>query len=266
MSRSGDLFRRLWERRKRGAFPAGAVTFHLGAWTKRSITPTADASSAEVMARYGLEELIVVHGSAWSDEGGCTLVSGPPGIGKSTLLRTLERSGQGQFVEDGLLLVGLRAGRWHLLVTGTLAVLDRTSRIGGRVHSLIGVRFCLHQNEDPELLRRAHPIRAAVLSLLPSASFTLATAFGPRDGRPFTPTTHEVRTLIVMPHRQDPAHALRLRRGLPAEEVSDVALLAPAVVSVVVVSPIGDLGEVRARLRRAVLSIRDTERQGPLSA
>ena len=266
MSRSTGPLRRLWERHKLGAFPPGALTFHLGAWTKRSITPTADASSAEVMARYGLEELIVVHGSAWSDEGGCTIVSGPPSIGKSTVLRTLERSGLGRFVEDGLLLVGLRAGRWHLLVTGTFAVLDRTSRIGARVRSLIGVRFCFHQNEDSALLQRAHPSRAAVLSLLPYASFTLATAFGPRDGRPFTPTTHEVRTLIVMPHPQDPAHALRLRRGAPAEEAPDVALFAPAAVSVVVVSPIGDLGEVRARLRSAVLSVRDRELHAPLGA
>jgi hypothetical protein len=266
VSLSSGPFRRLWERRKHGAFPAGAVTFHLGAWTKRNVTSEADATSAEVMALYGFEELLVVHGSAWSDEGGCTLVSGPPGIGKSTVLRTLERSGLGRFVEDGLLLVGLRAGRWHLLVTGTLAVLDRTSRIGARVRSLVGVRFCLHQNEDSELLRRAHPFRASVLSLLPYASFTLATALGPRDGRPFKPATHEVRTLVVMPHPEDPAHALRLRRGVPAEKVIDLALLAPAAVSVVRVSPIGDLGEVRARLRGAVLSARDREPHGPLGA
>ena len=264
MRRTAGPFRRLWERRKLGAFPPGALTFHLGAWTQRSVTPEADAASAEVMARYGFEELFVVHGSAWSDERGCTVVSGPPGIGKSTVLRTLERSGQGQFVEDGLLLVGLRAGRWHLLVTGTLAVLDRTSRIGARVHSLLGVRFCLHQNEDADLLRRAHPFRAAVLARLPYASFTLATAFGPRDGRPFTPTTHEVRALVVMPHPQDPAHALRLRRGVPAEEVPDIAQFAPATVSVVRVSPVGDLAEVRARLRRTVLSVRERQPEGSL--
>jgi hypothetical protein len=238
------------------------LTFHLEAWTRRSVSPDLDQASAEVMTLHRFDELLVVHGSAWDGGGGLTLVCGPPGIGKSTALRELERSGLGHLVEDGLLLVGLRGDRWHLLLTGTLDVMDRTSRIGSRVRSLIGVRFCFHQYADAELLRRSYPVRSAVLGRLPYVSFTLATAFGPRPVRPFTPTTHEVRTLIVMPHPEDPAHALRLRRGAEAEAFQAVALLAPAGVRVLSVSPIGDLPEVRARLREAVLSVRDREPNG----
>ena len=257
MTRADGPLRRVWERRKLAAFPPGAVTFHLDAWTRRSLSPEADAASARVMEIHGFDELLVVHGSAWLDEGTCLLVSGPPGIGKSTVLRDLERDGRGHLLEDGLLLVGLRAGRWHLLVTGTLGVLDRTSRIGSRVRSLIGVRYCLHQNADASLLKRTHPLQSAVLARLPHVSFTLATAFGPRPDRPFAPATHEVRAIVVMPHPEDPAPTVRLRRGAKAEVVPDVAALAPAAVSVVSVSPIGDLPQVRARLREAVLSARE---------
>ena len=262
MRRTRGPFRRAWERRKRTAFPPGALTFHLDAWTRRVVSPEADAASSNVMGRYGFDELLVVHGSAWHDEGGCTLLTGPAGIGKSTVLRELERSGLGHLVEDGILLVGLRADRWHLLLTGALGVMDRTSRIGARIRSLIGVRYCLHQNADAKLLRRTYPVRSAVLARLPQVSFTLATAFGPRPVRPFTPTTLEVRALVVMPHPEDSSRALRLLRGAKAEEVPDVVLLAPASVSFLSVSPIGDLPAVRARLRQAVLSIRDQEPHG----
>ncbi|HYN40649.1 MAG TPA: hypothetical protein VE129_02650 [Thermoanaerobaculia bacterium] len=264
MSRTVAAARRAWERRKNAAFPAGALTFHLDAWTRRRLTPETGGASAEVMARFGFDELLVVHGSALLGRDGVTLVAGPPGIGKSSVLRELDREGLGRFVEDGLLLVGARRDRWHLLVTGTHDVLDRSSRIGGRSRSLLGVRFCFYQNADTGVLRKRNPIRSALLAHLPSASFTLATAFGPRPDRPFTPACHEVGALVVLPHPKDPASAVRLRGRDRVEEVADIASLAPATVAVLSVSPLGPLLEVKGRLRMAILSTRVQETDGRL--
>lgn len=263
MIRTAGPIRRVWERRKRAAFPPGALTFHLDVWTRRTVSPEVRAASEDAMKRFRFDELLVVHGSAWLHKDHLTLVNGPPGIGKTTVLRNLGRSGVGHLVEDGLLLLGLRADRLHLLLTGTLDVLERSSRIGSRVRSLMGVRYCFHQTEDAEVFRRANPIRSAVLSRLPFVSFTLATASGPRPGRPFTPTSHEVGTVIVMPHPQDPARTLRLRCGQEAEEVADLTSLVPAKVSVFFVSPIGDLPEVRDRLRQAIVSVQSADLHGP---
>jgi len=256
-------FREAWERRKRRAFPPGAVTFHIGAWSRGRLSPDAVADADEVRTRFGFDELFVVHGSAFLDGAGVTLVSGPPGIGKSSVLRELESEGRGRLVEDGVLLVGSRDGTWHLVVTGTLGILNRSSRIGGRVRDLMGVRYCLYQNASTKVLRKAHPLRSALLSRLPDAAFTLSVAFAPPPGRPFTPEVHEVRSLLVLPHAEDPAKALRLCRGGVASEVADVTTLAPPTVSVRLVSPLGELLEVRERLRRSILDGRTGDARSP---
>lgn len=247
------LVRRLWESRKRSAFPPGALTFHLEAWTRRRLARDGAAAASEALSRLGFDEFLVLHGGAWLDGGGATLISGPAGIGKSSVLRELEADGHGRLVEDGLLLVGVRRGGWHLVTTGTHDLLTRASRISRRVRDLMRVDFCLYQNAEMEILRRTNPIRSAILFRLAGASFTLAAAFGPRPRRPFTPSSHEVRRLIVMPHPEDSAGALRVRAGGAAEEVAHPASFAPARVAVVSVSPLGSLPEVRRRLRQVVL-------------
>jgi hypothetical protein len=246
--------RRLWERRKRSAFPPGALTFHLEAWTRRSLSAEGRDAAIRACRLLDCDELLVLHGSAWLTGGGVTLVCGPAGIGKSTVLRALQRSGQGHLVEDGVLLVGVRSSRWFLVLTGANDVLDRASRIGRRFRDLMGVDFSLFQGADPEALRRAHPLRAAVLLRLSSFSFSLAAALGPRPRAPFSPSCVEVSRLLVARHAFDPSPTIRLGQAGTAEVVADIAPAAPATVAVTTVSPLGELEEIRRRLRDALLT------------
>ena len=184
-----QLARRMWERRKRSAFPPGALTFHIEAWSRRALSSAGADASAHARARLHLDEFLVLHGSAWLSHGAVTLICGPAGIGKSSVLSELERSGRGRLVEDGLLLVGLRRASWHLVVTGALDLLGLASRISRRIRKLMRVDFNTFQNADVEVLRHAHPMRAPLLFHVSDVAFTLAAAFGPRRDHPFTPST-----------------------------------------------------------------------------
>ncbi|MGE5237162.1 MAG: hypothetical protein ACM3O7_12530 [Acidobacteriota bacterium] len=245
--------RRWWESHKCSAFPAGAHTFHIEAWTRRTLTPPGAEAARQARESFGFDEFLVLHGSAWLADGTTTLVCGPPGIGKSTVLRSLQDMGRGRLIEDGLLLVGVSAETWHLVLTGATEVLDRASRIGRRIRELMLVDFSLFQDPNPEAMRRAHPVRAALLLRLSGVSFTLAAALGPRPNGSFSPSHLEITRLVVAHHPLDPSPSLRLHDRGPAQEVADLRSATPAGVAVMSVCPFGTLTEIRQRLRDALL-------------
>ncbi len=128
--------RRLWQRRKLSAFPPGAVTFHLDTWTRRALSPEGAAAAARFRERFGFDELLLLHGSAWVHAGTWSLVTGPPGIGKSTALRDLERHGHGRVEEDAIVLVGVKPSGWYAASTGSTDVLERAYRISRRLRDV----------------------------------------------------------------------------------------------------------------------------------
>ena len=245
--------RTLWEKRKRSAFPRGAVTFHLAAWTRRRLPPEDLSELAAELDRSGFDEFLVIHGSAWLAGGRITLVTGPPGVGKSSALRGLEARGHGLVSEEGLVLVGVRPGSWEVVRTGTLDLLTLASRIGGWIRRLMGIQFSLPdeaavrqrgaslRNRDPRQFRAAN------------LSFSLAAAIAPRPRRPVDPGSFEVAGLVVMPCPGYAPDSFHLRRGGEVEEIADLALLAPPAVAVRSVSPLGERNEVVRRLREEVL-------------
>jgi hypothetical protein len=126
-----------WERRKARAFPPGAVTFHLSAWSRESLTPEEGAAAGRLMQEHGFSGLLILHGNALFVGGRVVLLLGPAGIGKSTASRRLVRLGAATLIEDGLVVVGEEPGGWRVVETGTLGVLHGAARIAAFLRRVV---------------------------------------------------------------------------------------------------------------------------------
>ena len=115
--------RSAWAELKSRAFPPGAVTFHLGAWSRGALSEDEGAAARALLEEVGAERLLVLHGSAVRLRGETLVVVGPPAIGKSTACRALVLREGASWLEDGLVVAAESGGRWTLIETGTLAVL-----------------------------------------------------------------------------------------------------------------------------------------------
>jgi hypothetical protein len=122
-----NRLRTAWAGLKDRAFPPGAITFHLGAWSRGALSETEGATAKALLAELAFERLFVLHGSAVQLGSETVVVVGSRGIGKSTACRALVRHEGAVLVEDGLVLAGEANGRWTLIETGTLGVLRRAA-------------------------------------------------------------------------------------------------------------------------------------------
>lgn len=242
-----------WDRRKARAFPPEALTFHLPAWQQRELSGAGAEQARAFFARFAPDELLVLHGSAWRSEAGVTLVCGPPGIGKTSVLTELEACGEGRLVEDGVILVAVRCGRWELTETGTVGVMRRAARISKRVRRVLLADFSFWLERDTASARRARPFRSVLLcAWLPRLSFAAASLVVGPASPPFEPALATVGRLLLAYHAEDPWLAVRVSPRLAVEEVTDLRELVPAAVELDVISPIGGVAEVRDRLRHAL--------------
>jgi hypothetical protein len=116
-----------WAGLKARAFPPGAITFHLGAWSRGELSEVEGVAARALLAELGFERLFVLHGSAVQVQTETVVVVGSRGVGKSTACRALVRREGAVLVEDGLILAGEAGGRWTLVETGTLGVLRRAA-------------------------------------------------------------------------------------------------------------------------------------------
>lgn len=196
----------------------------------------------------------MVHGSAWSCGDQLTLVCGPAGIGKSTVLRELERRGRGRLIEDGIVLLGRQRDRWMVVETGTLELLDLTSRIAKMTRTLTRTNISYWQYEDPEKAQRTSPIRSRFLHRLPAVSFSLAVAVARPARRQFTPVCRPLTRLVEAGHPRDAYPSLRILRDGSVRQLTSLADSAPPGLSTTAVSPLGGIVEVRRRLRQALLT------------
>lgn len=127
-----------WDEVKRRAFPPGAVTFHLGAWSRGALTEEEGAAARALLEELGVERLLVLHGSAIRLREETVVVVGPPAIGKSTACRALVLREGATWLEDGLVLAAESGGRWTLIETGTLAVLRRAALVSAGPRRFLG--------------------------------------------------------------------------------------------------------------------------------
>lgn len=130
--------RSAWEEVKRRAFPPGAVTFHLGAWSRGTLTEEEGAAARALLAEVGAERLFILHGSAVRLRGETLVVVGPPATGKSTACRGLVVREGATWVEDGLVVAAETGDRWTLIETGTLAVLRNAALFAAGPRRFLG--------------------------------------------------------------------------------------------------------------------------------
>ena len=76
---------------------------------------------------FKFDDAWIFHGIAMEREGKAIVVSGPPGIGKSTLLRKFASLNMARPVDDGFVLIGRANGCYYIVESGLYATLRTIS-------------------------------------------------------------------------------------------------------------------------------------------
>jgi hypothetical protein len=105
---------------------------------KLALEPTA-VTVEDIMSsikQFEFDDVWLLHGVAMKRKGGATVLSGPVGIGKSTLLRKVTRSGLAEPLDDGFILVGRVKGCYYVLASGLYPVIRTISIISKSLRML----------------------------------------------------------------------------------------------------------------------------------
>jgi hypothetical protein len=121
-------FRTLMRKFPRSSFPV---------FKKINLEPDAVKASdvTAFLRHYAFDEAWIFHGIAMEREGKAIVVSGPPGIGKSTLLRKCAGSNMAKPLDDGFILAGKADNKYYVVESGlylslrTISVLSKFLRI-----------------------------------------------------------------------------------------------------------------------------------------
>jgi energy-coupling factor transporter ATP-binding protein EcfA2 len=104
--------------------------------------------------QFAFDDVWIFHGIAMEREGKAIVVSGPPGIGKSTLLRKFVRINIARPVDDGFILIGRTNGCYYIVESGlyvtlrTISVLSKWLRILTGYESPFLSSDCPHDMEQ----------------------------------------------------------------------------------------------------------------------
>lgn len=78
---------------------------------------------------FNFDDVWIFHGIAIKRRETALILSGPPGIGKSSLLQTIVRAGKAEPIDDGFILVGKANGSYYVLKSGLYPTLKTISVI-----------------------------------------------------------------------------------------------------------------------------------------
>ena len=201
---------------------------------------------------FRFRRLLVLHGSALTVNGRLCIVVGPAGIGKSTVLRAIERSGEGRLLEDGVVLVGERNGRLEVIETGVLGVMQTAGRISTAVRRLTFTNtsvFSLPTASRPVTRLGAH----RVLRRLATLSFHLA-VMTRISLASFAPHAHHLDRIVLGCHPDDDGPNVAIDARGDVTPCRDLRSMVPADTALIEFSPIGPRREVMRRIRRALFA------------
>lgn len=202
------------------------------------------------MDRFGFQRLLVLHGSAIAMSGRLCVVAGPAGIGKSTVLKALQRSGEGRLIEDGVVLVGERDGNLEVVETGTLGVMQTAGRIATTVRRLTFTNTSVFSRPiGPRPVTRSATHR--VLRRLATVSFYLA-VMTRVSFTTFTPRTHHLDRVVLGSHSDDDGPSVVIDPLGQVTAIRNLRSMVPADTALIEFSPIGPRREVARRIRLAM--------------
>jgi len=153
---------------------------------------------AAVKKRFNLKNAYVFHGSAFLENGGATLLTGPCGIGKTTLLR---KKGT-RIIEDSAVLVGrTRENELVVIDTGLRAAHLRIAKVSKMIRKLLGYEGAFdNRNITEGRFARTHKIGRGIN--------TVAIAIGrlitpDKRNRQFTPRAFRLSKMVLITHARD---------------------------------------------------------------
>ncbi len=121
------MFRKFRQKRAIAVFPKGAITFQMYARARSGLSKRHIVEAKAIIQKFGFSKLIVMHGNALLVNGKAIIITGPAGIGKSTISREVVRKKDGQLIDESHVLIGQKGGEWFVVETGAKEFNRKTS-------------------------------------------------------------------------------------------------------------------------------------------
>lgn len=204
-----------------GKLPRNALRFQYNVSLGQPLTSENREEIQRIKTKFGLADVYVGHGTTIQRNGVAHAILGPPGIGKTRLLKNLEKAGAMAGLDDGLIVLGrTTSGQFVTITTGALA----TNRKKARVEQFFrGANFkspFLGQPNTSEFKKRRQ------WDAIAARMAQLATLFFFRDAAPFAPQAVSLAAGVYVQHPKNPFSFHHVdesgqTRKLSPEEVSD---------------------------------------------
>jgi hypothetical protein len=244
------MLKRIWKNRKAKVLPKNAVTFQLRVWGRRRLEPQTFQEAKNLMQKFGFNELLLVHGNALLVNGQVVIVSGPKGIGKSTVSRILTKQGKANQLEDGVLVVGRRESKLFLVKTGTGNLAITTSKLSKFFRNFLRVGKSSYLKPDGKTSKFKDFMIKRVIAM---PSVGLSVFLTRKNKESFEPSLHEIQKVAFAFHPNDEEKGIKIGENGTLEVIQDIRTEIPASMGVQTFSSVGRSKEVQERIRQAIL-------------
>jgi len=227
--------------------PRGALTFQYMIFKNR--VPDFAQINA-IKERFSFGEMYLLHGVAMLVKGKAVIVTGPRGIGKTTLMKSLSRKGVAQPIDDGLVILGKKNHGFYVVESGTYPWRKLRANVKrifpfGKGDQFTSKGFSNKSTEE------------VAQSALHEAAFSesLASLFtSNKSNQTFSPSIHGVSRLVAFVDKRDIHLPLRVDNNLiTKEEIPSTQLLGQNGVNVLTLQGNASRREVMSKMNNFIL-------------